>query len=100
VENDASLQLANLLTRQTTRSSSSALIVTNHQAHRFPLLYPPYEARQRSGQCSKPYISTGSVPSPTLVLLSPHPCSPLELIHASFRACSALLVTGDLAFWA
>ena len=40
VANDASLQRANLLTHQTKRSNSPALIVTNHQAQKFPLLYP------------------------------------------------------------
>jgi 16S rRNA C967 or C1407 C5-methylase (RsmB/RsmF family) len=38
VANDASLQRANLLTHQTKRSNSPALIVTNHQAQKFPFL--------------------------------------------------------------
>jgi len=38
VANDASLQRANLLTHQTKRSNSPALIVTNHQAQKFPVL--------------------------------------------------------------
>ena len=38
VANDASLQRANLLTHQTKRSNSPALLVTNHQAQLFPFL--------------------------------------------------------------
>ena len=41
VANDASLQRANLLTHQTKRSNSPALIVTNHQAQKFPFLREP-----------------------------------------------------------
>ena len=44
VANDASLQRANLLTHQTKRSNSPALIVTNHQAQKFPTLYPTEDA--------------------------------------------------------
>jgi len=39
VANDASLQRANLLTHQCKRSNSPALVVTNHQAQLFPILY-------------------------------------------------------------
>ena len=39
VANDASLQRANLLTHQCKRSHSPALIVTNHQAQLWPILY-------------------------------------------------------------
>ena len=39
VANDASLQRANLLTHQCKRSNSPALVVTNHQAQLFPMLY-------------------------------------------------------------
>ena len=38
VANDASLQRANLLTHQTKRSNSPCLLVTNHQAQKFPFL--------------------------------------------------------------
>ena len=52
VANDASLQRANLLTHQTKRSNSPALIVTNHQAQKFPLLHPP---RGDDATSSEPY---------------------------------------------
>ena len=45
VANDASLQRANLLTHQTKRSNSPALVVTNHQAQKFPTLYAAGEKR-------------------------------------------------------
>ena len=45
VANDASLQRANLLTHQTKRSNSPALVVTNHQAQKFPTLYAAGEER-------------------------------------------------------
>jgi hypothetical protein len=46
VANDASLQRANLLTHQTKRSNSPALIVTNHQVGRLNKsnpIFPPSE---------------------------------------------------------
>ena len=54
VANDASLQRANLLTHQTKGSNSPALIVTNHQAQKFPLLYPDSK-RDLSAKSTKPY---------------------------------------------
>jgi 16S rRNA C967 or C1407 C5-methylase (RsmB/RsmF family) len=50
VANDASLQRANLLTHQTKRSNSPALIVTNHQAQKFPFLRRRRRVRTRNGK--------------------------------------------------
>ena len=48
VANDAALQRANLLTHQTKRSNSPALIVTNHQAQKFPFLREPRSSAGRT----------------------------------------------------
>jgi len=47
VANDASLQRANLLTHQCKRSHSPALIVTNHQAQLWPILYDDEKERKK-----------------------------------------------------
>lgn len=47
IANDASLQRSNLLTHQCKRSNSPALVVTNHQAQLFPMLYDAKGAKLR-----------------------------------------------------
>ena len=55
IANDASLRRANLLTHQTKRSNSPALIVTNHQAQEFPFLKDADDAEGSRGAASSTY---------------------------------------------
>eukprot|EP00887_Chlorella_sp_A99_P007303 scaffold2.g7303.t1 len=98
--NDADLQRCNLLTHQTKRHNSPALLVTNHEAQLFPLIHnlDPSEQARRGG------VARAVRPNPLRRPLlrrrddAQGPGHLAPLLRITLRACELLRVGGRLVY--